>query len=55
MTEHAPPPGIVLVATNFGQTFGGEAIKVRQYAHHLRAAGHPLPLVSHERGRTWRP
>ena len=42
---------IVLVASNIGQNFGGEAIKAWQYAHHLKAAGHPLLIISHERCR----
>lgn len=46
-----PAPTIVLVATNIGQNFGGEAIKAWQYAHYLKSAGHRLLIISHDRCR----
>ncbi|MEL6486447.1 MAG: hypothetical protein AAFQ13_04790 [Pseudomonadota bacterium] len=42
-------PTIVLIATNIGQNFGGEAIKAWQYAHHLKARDYPILTISHER------
>lgn len=42
---------IVLIASNFGQNFGGEAIKAWQYAKFLKKAGYQLLIISHERCR----
>lgn len=51
MPESMPARTIVLIASNIGQNFGGEAIKAWQYAHHLKAAGHPILIISHARCR----
>ena len=52
MPETATDRKIVLIASNIGQNFGGEAIKAWQYAHHLKATGYTILIISHDRCRS---
>lgn len=50
MTDLGPSGDtIVLISSNIGQNFGGEAIKAWQYARYLRSQGYDLRIISHVR------
>lgn len=46
-----PRKRVLLISPNVGEGFGGEAIKVFQYAAFLRETGRPFQIVAHERSR----
>ncbi len=51
MTHHQPPLKILIVAHNASTVYGGEAVLPVHYFRGLRARGHSVNLIAHERNR----